>query len=147
MAYVSTWKSGLGGLFKADAQLVANEIMSIGDDATPKQIVDKARDSNTELHKCFEWNDSIAAEKYRIEQARLVIRCLVIKREDGQEDKPERRVFYKTDYNEGYKPLEFIVRNESEYDKLLKQALAELHAFKVKYHALSELEEILALID
>ncbi len=147
MSYIASWKTGFGSLFRADAQLVANEIMSIGDTATPAQIVDMARDSSTELHKCFEWNDTVAAEKYRLEQARQVVRILVIKREDGQEDQPERRFFHKNEYSEGYKSLEFIVRNETEYEKLLKQALSELHAFKAKYHALSELEEILALID
>ena len=147
MSYIASWKTGFGSLFRADAQLVANEIMSIGDTATPAQIVDMARDSSTELHKCFEWNDTVAAEKYRLEQARQVVRILVIKREDGQKDQPERRFFHKNEYSEGYKSLEFIVRNDTEYEKLLKQALAELHAFKAKYHALSELEEILALID
>ena len=70
MSYIASWKTGFGSLFRADAQLVSNEIMSIGDTATPAQIVDMARDSSTELHKCFEWNDTVAAEKYRLEQAR-----------------------------------------------------------------------------
>ena len=52
--------------FKADAQKCADEIMEICDElesATPQQILDKARDSNTELHKCFTWDDTEAAEK------------------------------------------------------------------------------------
>lgn len=55
--------------FKADATKCASEIMEICDQmesATPQQILEKARDESTELHKCFTWDDSIAAEKYRI---------------------------------------------------------------------------------
>lgn len=40
--------------FKADAQKCADEIMEICEElesATPQQILEKARDGNTELHK------------------------------------------------------------------------------------------------
>ena len=148
--YTATWKTGFGSLFKADAQLVAEEIMGIGQTATPKQIVEVAKNEDTELHKCFDWDNDVAAEKWRLEQARQVVRTLVIKREDpkeGEEHKPEIRFFHQTDNREGYKSVEFIVRNDDEYKKLLDQAYAELRAFKAKYHNLSELQEILDLID
>lgn len=148
MQTVSIWKPGMESLFKADANLVANEIMSIGDSVTPAQIVEKARDEGTELHKCFDWDDTSAAEKYRICQARQVVRCLVIKRPDGQENKPPVRTLYKIDrsHESGYRATELIVRNQNAYDSLLQQAYGELHAFKVKYAMLTELEEIMALI-
>jgi hypothetical protein len=40
-----------------------------------------------------------------------------------------------------------MVRDEDEYRKLLEQAYAELHSFKQKYSCLSELANILELID
>lgn len=145
---VASWKSGINLFNGISAQAVADEIISIGDSALPKQIVDKARDSSTELHKCFEWDDSIAAEKYRIEQARDVVQCLVIKKkDDAPAEEPEVRYFYKTDSSSGYKPSEVIFRQEDEYQKLLNQAYNELRAFKVKYAMLTELEKILELID
>jgi len=141
------WKEGYGFFAHADAQTVAEEIMSIGSDATAKQIVEKARDESTELHKCFEWDDSKAAEKYREEQARAVVRLLVIKEETIPEDRPEVRYFFKPKSDEGYKPTKVIVRKEDEYQALLQQAWGELHAFKVKYSMLNELQEIFDLID
>ena len=39
------------------------------------------------------------------------------------------------------------MRNEDEYQVLLKRAKSELHAFQQRYSMLSELEEILSLID
>lgn len=143
---VATWRPGLD-LYKADAQKVADEISAIGEDVTPRQIVDRARDSETELHKCFEWDDSKAADKYRLQQARSIVCNLVIKE---SVDKPETipvRVFHKTEGTSGYKPLALVVKDPDEYSKLLAQALSELRAFKLKYHSLSELSEILALID
>lgn len=58
----ATWKTGTDGLYKADAQKVAEEILSIGESATPAQIVDRAKDESAELHKCFEWDDTAAAQ-------------------------------------------------------------------------------------
>lgn len=142
----ATWK--ITGIFNADAQKVAEEINKIGDEVTPDQIVEAARDESTELHKCFEWNDTIAANKWRKYQARQVLRSLVIKVEEEPEDEtPPVRVFYKTDNNEGYKHSNIVFRNDDEYQKLLQAAYAELRAFKVKYARLQELSEILALID
>lgn len=63
------WK--IKGIYKADAQKVADEI---GEKSiTPQEVLEKARDENSELHKCFEWDNDIAAEKYRLEQARKII--------------------------------------------------------------------------
>lgn len=143
---VATWKSGLG-LFKADAQKVAEEIIAIGDEATPAKILKKGRSEETELHKCFEWNDSIAAEKYRLSQARKICEVLVIQRlPDAPKDAPEIRIFHKTESTGGYKPINRIVQNDDEYQKLLQRAFAEFHALKIKYQNLQELDYITSLI-
>jgi len=145
---VATWKAGLGSLFKADPQKVANEIAQIGDAATPAQILDKARDGGTELHKCFEWDDTKAAEKWRIQQARQIVCSLVIKETDESDRrKPEIRVFHKTDYGSGYKPATFVFQNKDEYQKALARAFAELSAFERKYKAFTELDELIEVIE
>jgi len=68
----ATWRQGCR--YVADAQKVYEEITAIGAAATTKQILDKARDENTELHKCFDWNDTEAAEKRGISLAALSLR-------------------------------------------------------------------------
>lgn len=140
------WKHGFG-FVKADAQKVGEEILAIGNDVTPQQVLEKARNESTELHKCFEWDDAIASEKYRLIQARDVIRFLVIEEETVPTDRPEVRVMYKTDNTTGYKPIKVIMQDKTEYEKLLERAWAELRAFKAKYAMLTELEEIFSLID
>ena len=146
-------KWSLKDLYKADACKCYEEIQQIGEEVRPEQVLDKARDSKTELHKCFDWDDSSAAEKYRLEQARSVIRHLIVVHHDdsGDEDNApvQFRVMLKNDrkLDSGYKQTIVMVKDEDEYKKLLAQAYSELHSFKQKYSCLSELAEILALID
>ena len=145
MAITAKWKDGTG-FFKADANKVAREIAAIGDNVTPEQIVEKAKRKNTELHKCFEWDDKIAAEKWRIQTARLIVCQLVVKDENRDPSKPEVRIFVNNDKKEGYKKLEIVLKNPDEYQKLLETAYEELRRFKAKYSMLTELRDIFDLI-
>ncbi len=143
----ATWKQGFESLHKANPQLVADEIMSIGKSVTPDEIVEKARDESTELHKCFTWDDTRAAVKWRRHEARQIVCHLVIERPaDAPKDKPEVRFFYQPVNGSGYKPTERILRVEDEYLQLMRQALGELIAFKRKYSMLSDSAELQALI-
>lgn len=49
---------------------------------TPAAVVDAARDEEHPLHTRFEWDDAVAGEAYRVEQARNLIRSVKIERED-----------------------------------------------------------------
>lgn len=134
------------GLFKADPNVVAEEIYAIGGEVTPSQVLEKARSKDTELHKCFDWNDKSCAEKWRLHTARNVINHLVIKVSE-QEDRPAPRVFYKTSQDTGYQRTEYIIKDIDEYQQLLDQAMRELRIFKEKYKTLTELNEIFELIE
>lgn len=145
-------KWSMKDIFKADAGKCYEEIQQIGDEVKPEQVVEKARDEASELHKCFDWDDSSAAEKYRLHQARNVINHLiVVKREvDNTEKEPiQFRVMMKNNASQGsgYKQTIVMIQDEDEYNKLLETAYRELHAFKQKYSCLTELANILALID
>lgn len=139
------WK--VPGLFRADATTVAMEVMAIGDNATPDQIVECARDESKELHKCFTWDNDKAADKWRKQEARQIMCTLVIEHKPEDREKPDIRVFWKNDAGTGYKAAPLVFKQSDEYEKLLISAKAELRAFKQKYSMLKELDEILALID
>lgn len=151
--YTAKWADGWRT--SANAEKVAGEIMSIGDDVTPKQVVNYAKDPCAELHKCFEWDDLKAADAYRIFQARNIMNHLVIEVPDkkdeqessGKEIKYQIRFFQKTSDNEGYKPATVFLQNPDEYKLLLQRAKAELKSFQNKYRCLTELSEIFELID
>lgn len=135
------WK--VDGIFRADANKCYKEIASL-EQITPKAVLDFARDENSELHKCFEWDNDLAAEKYRIIQAGNVIRMLYIVQKD--EDTPPVRVLSKTS-NTVYYPTRTFLKNHNEYEDLLKRALSELESFRLKYKTLSELEQVFEQID
>lgn len=144
---IATWRTP--GIFKANAQAVCDELHQIGDEFTPEDIVEAAKDATKELHKCFEWDNDAAADKYRLHQARLITSNLVFRKEtEEDEDEPVLvRVFNKTEQTGGYKPPERVFTQADEYEKLLQRATAELHQFKLKYSMLKELDYILSLIE
>ncbi len=135
------WK--VDGIFKADANECYREISSL-EQITPKAILDFARDENSELHKCFEWDNDSAAEKYRTIQAGNVIRMLYIVPKNA--DAPPVRVLSRTS-DTVYQPTRTFVKNQNEYEDLLKRALSELESFRLKYKTLSELEQVFEQID
>lgn len=137
----ATWR--IKGIFNADAQKVADEI---GDNKfNYREILEKARDKDTELHKCFEWNDGIAAEKYRLEQAKKIVTMLVFTPQTKQEQ--PLRVYQITQEKNVYQPTRMFLENKSEYNALLNRALKELESFQRRYRSLSELEDIMEQID
>lgn len=70
-----SWKSG--SRIKADPEKVGKELESI-DALTPEKVLDKARSKKSAMHNCFTWEDSEAAHKWRLEEARQIVRALVV---------------------------------------------------------------------
>ena len=131
-------------LFKADAEKVYSDLENITD-KTPQNVVDyAAAHPDSELYKCFTWDDSKAANEYRKQEARQVM-CQLVYKDDKKDDVPQIRVLQKA--SESYKPVKEIVRDKDEYKELLKRAKAELASFRERYKMLNELEEILELIE
>ena len=55
-----------GACFKGKAEAVYEELLTLGE-YTPQMVVDYARSHpQSELYKCFDWNDESAAEKWRL---------------------------------------------------------------------------------
>ena len=140
-----TWK--VKGFFKADAETVYKEITALGDSFSPEQIVEAAREEGTELHKCFTWDDTVAAENWRRHQARVLVAQLVIKTETTDREPVAVRVIASTATRNEYKPVVKLIEAEQGYADLLARAINELKAFQQKYKAITELREIFAAID
>lgn len=137
-----------GGMnFKGDAESVYYEIQTLGDSYTPDDIVEKAKDPSTELHKCFDWDDTIAAEKWRRQTARFICCSLKVVVTTTKGKPQEMRVIQSDKSLPAYKPVTFTVRNEDEYSKLLDQAKAELTSFKKRFASIVELENVIEEID
>ena len=142
------YKWSIKGLMPVSAQVAGDELDRISKEngtLTPELIVDASRAEDAPLHKCFEWNDAVAAEKYRCVQAGNIIRLLVTEKEDADKNHVEVRAFHYV--KRGYKPIDVILEDEDETEALLHKAYMELKAFRQKYKNLSALKPLFELVD
>lgn len=139
------WK--VSGLFNADPTKVHLELQTL-EKITPDSIVELAKNEDSVLHNLFEWDDKVAAGKWRKQQARTIMCNLVVEEAKDEDSEPiQVRLYHKTDDQTEYHELQFFVQHEDEYKKLLNQAKRDLISFKTKYHTLKELEPIFQLIN
>jgi len=128
---------------KADADKVQKEIDLIASQdpngkCTDEGLVDYARNNpNSESHNCFEWNDTTAAEKYRLHQAAR-IKVSIITVYDKTDKDTESSVNQNTSVpiqvvtnhalktpGDGHKNIEFILQDKNDskvLDEQMKQA-------------------------
>lgn len=117
---------------------------------TPKLILEVSRPRDSILHTCFEWDDGIAAEKYRESQANYIVRNLVVVKISGQEEEqPPVRAFVSVTKEDTrkYVSIKTALNDESMTKEVLGQAFAELAAFSKKYRQLKELSSVFEVID
>jgi len=77
---VKKFKARNGSPFKQkDAQEVGEELEKIKakENLTPVSVVERAKNKKSILHKLFEWDDSEAAEQFRLQQARSIVSHVV----------------------------------------------------------------------
>lgn len=121
---------------------------------TPGAVVDASVPKKAVLHPAFTWDDYMAAQKYREDEARTLIASLRVqyKQPSGKSTEPVRalQVEYKQPKNTGgatYAPTSELLSRRDTRDTLLLDALRELAAFRRKYALLSELALLIPVID
>lgn len=109
----------------------------------PAEVVAFAANPKTALHGRFEWDNTEAAEKWRLHQARNIIRVCI---ETNPALKKKFRIFVSLvpdrQDGEGYKSLDLVMKSANSREQLLADALAELETFRQKYATLKELAGI-----
>ena len=114
----------------------------------PADVVREARDPRNILHDAFEWDDTAAAEAYRIEQAKQLIRVQVITIEHRAEPV---RAFVSLSRDRaadgGYRITADVISDEELYQEMCADAAEELLAFKRKYARIGELRGVFAAGD
>ena len=140
------YEFGISGIHKVDAQVVGEMLEDMhnrGIEVTPEVLLDASRDVNSPTHNEFEWDDSVAAEKYRVEQARLLIAHVRIVREDNPTQNYKERGFVPVPGARSvYVPLQTALDKEEYKKHLLKQAANDAQVFLAKYRRLEELAAV-----
>jgi hypothetical protein len=62
-----------------DYSIIRQELFLLGDSLEPDDVLFFASNPETELNKFFEWDDKTAAQKYRLHQAKELMRNLLSK--------------------------------------------------------------------
>ena len=140
---IHSWK--YGSCISIDAEQAYAEMSTLSE-ITPANVLELARDENSALHDAFEWDDSVAAEKYRLGQARKLIISIEV-REEEDEKKNVRRVFQISTERSVYQPIRYFLENKDEHTRLLERAKSELYSIQKRYEELAELEEVFDAIN
>jgi len=95
-----------------------------GGELRPGDVVEAARDEKSPIHPWFEWDDGIAAEAYRVDQARDLIKSVRVIRDD----KPEEPVFVHVQYGKNchYVEAAQIVQVEDDWEAAKRTARSTL---------------------
>lgn len=115
---------------------------------TPHELVEESRPEDAPLHGEFEWDDRVAAERYRDGQAGYIIRSVEVVLEGTAE--PTRSFVSLTPAAGAASPyvsIRRVLAHEDKRARLMERALMELSAFQRKYSQLSELAGVFAAID
>lgn len=138
-------------IINADAQKVGEELEEIERLGTlePQHLLEYAeRHKDSELYKCFEWDNDEASRKYRIYQARQIICSISV--EIKEEPREISRVYYSVSDKETserkFKNISLIINNEDEYQQILEKAKDEFIKCKQKYERLLNEDDIKNII-
>ena len=140
------WKTGF---FKADPNVAAGVMakLSAENNLTASSLVDVSRPEDAPLHDDFEWNDDVAAELYRQDQARSMIRSIVVVSEDSPKQETTRAYVIVQPETHNYEPIQMVVKDEDKLQLLYKQAKRELDSFKAKYTGIKAFADLFKVID
>lgn len=130
----------------------------------PQAVVDAARDEESPLHNAFCWDDTEAANQYRLIQAQHLIRSFKITIEKNGSENKESKVFgcenkvpvfigLSTDREGGckaenpYRFAEDVAKDEDLTAVAVHDALELLRSIKERYLYLKQLRDIWEAID
>ena len=99
------------------------------------------------MHRYFEWDDSAAAESWRMEQARKMVRSVRIRPIEAPEQEPVRAFHIVTTETEGrgYASIPRIVVDENLTAQLVARAKQDLAIWRRRYKQLAKVPELAPL--
>lgn len=113
---------------------------------TPELVVDVAKDESHPLHHRFEWDDTIAGEKYRRSQASELIRSVEVVYKDKNTVTQRVRAFHAVTRIDGasYVPVTEVAENPDMQAMVLAAAEREWKTLKKKYAHLTEFLDLVS---
>lgn len=159
-----TFKYKPGARHKVSAEVVGKVCSELDDKdmLTPENLLDVSRPNDAPVHNEFEWNDGVAAEKYRVSQAAALIRHVIVyEKPEEKDDKPAPVQVVAVNHGdmngcrafgslhvpgggkERYVATHKMLGDDEMRDILLDNARRELNSFVFKYRQLNGLASLL----
>jgi len=141
-----------GKRLRGDPEAVTKELLKIRSKhgkLTTQIVLDEARNRRSLLHNEFEWDDTIAAEKYRRYQAASLITAISIREVNKPDSAPVRMFvgYYTDDGDHEYQPREIVIQSQDLCDRALAAALKELEDLRAKFEEIEELASVWKELD
>lgn len=113
----------------------------------PEAVVEAARSDTSPLHCSFTWDDTKAAQQYRLWQARQLINAVVVYEPAKDGSHIARPVFVSLTTDRGaagagYRLLAEVLSDDEHRQRLLIDACGEMQAFRLKYRRLQALARV-----
>ncbi len=114
---------------------------------TADQVLTDARNPKSPLHDDFEWDDTAAAEQYRLAQARYILRSIVVVYDEAPEVPTRAFILVDSGSGEAYQSTCVALSDADMRLQVLEKAKKEMAAFRRRYSELRELAEVFSAID
>jgi hypothetical protein len=132
------YRSGAPVAYHVPAQVVGEQVEILAKRngvCHPGALVDEARAIDSPLHPIFEWDDIVAAEGYREDQARHLIASIVVVKEE-EDTRPPAFVHTTIEHRRGYATAARVLSDEELRGQLLEDTIANLRGWERRCIAL-----------
>lgn len=139
----------MSGLTKQRMVAIRAELEKLGTEAllTPETVVEAARNPRSPLHSQFEWDDGVAGEAYRIQQARALIKRVRVDVVRADQTVIYAPVFVRSpDGGEGYALTQAVAVSAPDRRQVVLMALAQCRTI-LRNLAAQEVDEVVEHID
>lgn len=132
---------------KADPQKIGAALAKVAGEhngrLTPSAVVEAARDFSSIIHDHFEWDDAVAAQSYRLDQARVLIRSVALV---GDGDAAPAPAYLSISDRGGtsYRAIADVLDSADLQNSVLMAAERDLAAFEKRYRQLQDICEIIS---
>ena len=143
-----SWKytGSIGNAQKIGEEL---EIIETAGEVTARNVLDYAKkNEDSELYSCFEWDDKIAGEKFRLLRASEIISSIsfVVEEEPIKKKKIYYSIKSSDDGIKKFKNIKDILEDDEDYKALINKARNEFERCKDNYEELIKKEDLKEII-
>lgn len=145
------WRNGKG--HRVPAELVAAKVIELRERygvCPPSMFVEAASPDDSPLHDLFEWDDTIAGPKWRLQQAREIIRSVKVILHEQEKAAPmfvHVRLSTPEGTSDGYVETARAMSDAKMRQSVLADARRQLKGIRARYALFSELASVFAAID